>query len=165
MNEEKKGKGGLIVLILALLLVCIGLGSFIFINKDKLIEKENVVDCDDKEDKTDIDDVTDLEEETTEIGDNSEDNSNEDNYTEKVYYLDGSTIVLFKSGKCLTANSQEYTPHCTYNIDNNILNLTRTTIGSNDGSQSTYVYNIIIENNEEYIVLSTDDKYKYKLLK
>lgn len=41
MEEKKKSNAGLIVLIVILLLACAGMGSFIFINKDKLTAKEN----------------------------------------------------------------------------------------------------------------------------
>ncbi len=39
MEEKKKSNGGLIVLIIILLLICIGMGAFIFVNKDKLFVK------------------------------------------------------------------------------------------------------------------------------
>ena len=41
MEEKKKSNVGLIVLVVILLLACIGMGAFIFINKDKLISKES----------------------------------------------------------------------------------------------------------------------------
>lgn len=41
MEEKKKCNGGLIVLVVILLLACAGMGTFIFINKDKLTAKEN----------------------------------------------------------------------------------------------------------------------------
>ena len=41
MEEKKKSNAGLIVLVVILLLACIGMGSFIFINKDKLTAKGN----------------------------------------------------------------------------------------------------------------------------
>lgn len=41
MEEKKKGNVGLIVLVVILLLACAGMGTFIFINKDKLTAKEN----------------------------------------------------------------------------------------------------------------------------
>ena len=41
MEEKKKSNKGLIVLVVILLLVCAGMGTFIFINKDKLTAKEN----------------------------------------------------------------------------------------------------------------------------
>ena len=41
MEEKKKSNAGLIVLVGILLLTCAGMGAFIFINKDKLIAKEN----------------------------------------------------------------------------------------------------------------------------
>ncbi len=41
MEEKKKNSVGFIILAIILLLACIGMGAFIFINKDKLITKEN----------------------------------------------------------------------------------------------------------------------------
>ena len=41
MEEKKKSNAGLIVLVVILLIACAGMGAFIFINKDKLIVKEN----------------------------------------------------------------------------------------------------------------------------
>ena len=41
MEEKKKSNVGLIILVVILLLACAGMGSFIFINKDKLTAKEN----------------------------------------------------------------------------------------------------------------------------
>jgi len=40
MEEKKKSNVGLIVLVVILLLACVGMGAFIFINKDKLTAKE-----------------------------------------------------------------------------------------------------------------------------
>ena len=41
MEEKKKSNGGLIVLVIILLLACVGMGTFIFINKDKIMSKES----------------------------------------------------------------------------------------------------------------------------
>ena len=41
MEEKKKSNVGLIIIVVILLLACAGMGAFIFINKDKLITKEN----------------------------------------------------------------------------------------------------------------------------
>ena len=41
MEESKKNSGGLIVLVVILLIACVGMGAFIFINKDNLTAKEN----------------------------------------------------------------------------------------------------------------------------
>lgn len=41
MEEKQKSNVGLIILVVVLLLVCAGMGTFIFINKDKLTAKEN----------------------------------------------------------------------------------------------------------------------------
>lgn len=42
MEQKKKGSKGLVILIVILLLVCGGMGAFIFVNKDKLTAKENI---------------------------------------------------------------------------------------------------------------------------
>ena len=41
MEEKKKSNVGLIILVVILLLTCVGMGAFIFVNKDKLTTKEN----------------------------------------------------------------------------------------------------------------------------
>lgn len=41
MEEKKKSNVGLIILVVILLLSCVGMGAFIFINKDKLTAKDN----------------------------------------------------------------------------------------------------------------------------
>ena len=41
MEEKKKSNVGLIILVVILLLLCVGMGAFIFINKDKLTAKDN----------------------------------------------------------------------------------------------------------------------------
>ena len=41
MEEKKKSNVGLIILVVILLLACAGMGTFIFVNKDKLTTKEN----------------------------------------------------------------------------------------------------------------------------
>ena len=41
MEEKKKSNVGLIVLVVILLLACVGMGAFIFVNKDKLITKNS----------------------------------------------------------------------------------------------------------------------------
>ena len=41
MEEKKKSNVGLIVLVVILLLACVGMGAFIFVNKDKIMSKEN----------------------------------------------------------------------------------------------------------------------------
>lgn len=60
MEEKKKSNAGLIILVVILLLACVGMGAFIFINKDKLtsnettskIEEGNKEDSEEKELKT-----------------------------------------------------------------------------------------------------------------
>jgi len=41
MEEKKKSNAGLIVLVVILLLACVGMGAFIFINKDVIFNEEN----------------------------------------------------------------------------------------------------------------------------
>ena len=41
MEEKKKSNAGLIVLVVILLLACVGMGAFIFINKDAIFNGEN----------------------------------------------------------------------------------------------------------------------------
>ncbi len=40
MEEKKKSNVGLVVLIVILLIACVGMGAFIFVNKDKIMSKE-----------------------------------------------------------------------------------------------------------------------------
>ena len=92
MYEKKKGNAGLIICIVILLLICVGMGTFIFINKDKLIAKEKAettVKNDDKDVVVEVSEKTAGAEETTDIDDSK--------YTDSVYGLNGSTIVLFKT--------------------------------------------------------------------
>lgn len=49
MEEKKKSNVGLIILVVVLLLACVGMGVFIFINKDKLTAKENTSQIHEKE--------------------------------------------------------------------------------------------------------------------
>ena len=43
MEEKKKGNGGLIVFVVILLLACVGMGAFIFINKDKIFSSDSTI--------------------------------------------------------------------------------------------------------------------------
>ena len=161
MEEKKKGNVGLIILVVILLIACIGMGAFIFINIDKIMVKTTTEATEKKNnqevDKTD--DVEDVEEPTITPADDSK-------YTEKVYSMNNESIVLFKSGKCVVKNNLEYTAHCTYSIENNTVTITRRATGPNNGSESTYVYNIVQdEAQDEYIELSTDSSQRYKYLK
>ena len=49
MEEKKKSNVGLIILVVILLLACVGMGVFIFINKDKLTAKESTSQIQEKE--------------------------------------------------------------------------------------------------------------------
>ena len=49
MEEKKKSNVGLIILVVILLLACVGMGAFIFVNKDKLNAKENISQIQDNE--------------------------------------------------------------------------------------------------------------------
>lgn len=57
MEEKKKGNKGLVILVVVLVLACVGMGTFIFINKDKLTAKENTKTTV-KNEKKDINDST-----------------------------------------------------------------------------------------------------------
>ena len=161
MEEKKKGNIGLIILVIILLIACIGMGSFIFINKDKITKeaKSDTVEANNKIDNTAKEEE--IEEETTTSNTATEENS----YIEKVYSMNNETIVLFKSGNCVVKSNLEYTAHCKYTIDNNVITMTRHITGPNDGSEKTFTYNIIEETYDEYIELSTDKNQRYKLLK
>ena len=52
MEEKKKSNVGLIVLVVILLLACAGMGAFIFVNKDKLMSKENTATTANNENKS-----------------------------------------------------------------------------------------------------------------
>ena len=88
------------------------------------------------------------------------------NNVEKVYGWNKESITLFKSGNCVVVDEYEYTASCKYTLENNTLTITRKNAGAGDGSEKTYTYNITTDNNnEEYIVLSTNAEKKYKLFK
>lgn len=91
MDEKKKGNAGLIICIVILLLICVGMGTFIFINKDKLITKENTeitVKNDDKDVVEEVPEKPADAEETADIDDSK--------YTDSVYGLNGSTMFYLK---------------------------------------------------------------------
>ena len=52
MEEKKKSNAGLIILIIILLLACVGMGAFIFVNKDKIMSKENTTTKTEKKETT-----------------------------------------------------------------------------------------------------------------
>ena len=59
MEEKKKSNAGLIIFVVILLLACVGMGTFIFINKDKLLTKDNnSINDNQKNNKTDEENVT-----------------------------------------------------------------------------------------------------------
>ena len=51
MEEKQKSSVGLVVLVVILLLACVGMGAFIFVNKDKLISKESTQTTNKEEEK------------------------------------------------------------------------------------------------------------------
>ena len=161
MDEKKKGNAGLIICIVILLLICVGMGTYIFINKDKLIAKEKAettVKNDDKDVVEEVSEKTVDAEETTDIDDSK--------YTDSVYGLNGSTIVLFKTGKCVMADTSHYTAHCRYYIEDKIVNITRTSLAPGNGTEVEDMYTMTTDNNGiEYIESSTNKDLKYKLLK
>ena len=168
MEERKKGNIGIIIIMVILLLACIGMGCFIFINKDKLTAKENaeVIKNIDKESTTKS--TNDTKEEYTEKVDDSNNVSNIDDekYIEKVYSLDNDSFIFFKSGNCVIKTGLEYTTHCKYYLENNIINITSRRTGISKGDEYNSTYKIVTDNNnEEYIELSTDSTKRYKYLK
>ena len=119
--------------------------------KEETTEKETV--------KEEIKDTTNCKEEKAE--ETTIDNSNT---VEKVYGWYNDTITLFKSGKCVVTKGSEYTNACKYTINNNTLTMTRRETGPNNGTETTYIYNITTDsNNTEYLELSTNKETKYKL--
>ena len=51
MEEKQKSSVGLVVLVVILLLACVGMGAFIFVNKYKLISKESTQTTNKEEEK------------------------------------------------------------------------------------------------------------------
>ena len=51
MEEKQKSSVGLVVPVVILLLACVGMGAFIFVNKDKLISKESTQTTNKEEEK------------------------------------------------------------------------------------------------------------------
>lgn len=92
MEEKKKGNGGLIILIVILLLLCVGMGCFIFINKDKLFEKETEKTISEKE-KTEK--TTEVTKEVKERIERFIDVATTLNYGNNVmpYFMDGATSL------------------------------------------------------------------------
>ena len=54
MEEKKKSNVGLIIFVVILLLACVGMGAFIFVNKDKLNAKENISQIQDNEESKSV---------------------------------------------------------------------------------------------------------------
>ena len=167
-NEKKKGKGSVVVIII-LLLIIIGLCGFICY--DKFLSNNSKVDAEvenketkkevEKETYTDKDEVEGVEEATTE---------DTNGYVEKVYSWSENnttrTIVLFKSGSCVSTSNYEYTAHCKYKIENNKLILTTHKAGINRGEE--YVINYLItqdESNQEIIKQEDNPEIILKYLK
>ncbi len=166
-NEKKKGKGSLVVIII-LLLIIIGLCGFICY--DKFLSNNSKVDAevDNKETKKEVETDTDTDKEETEEATTVEEDTN--GYVEKVYSWSENnttrTIVLFKSGSCVSTSNYEYTAHCTYKIDNNKLILTTTKAGISRGEE--YVINYLIthdESNQEIIKQEDHPEIVLKYLK
>ena len=126
MEEKKKGNGGLIILIVILLLICVGMGCFIFINKDKLMAKETTEVSESKDNESENNNIKDSKEESTTQEDTivSNETENDNRYTEKVYSMDNDSFIFFKSGNCVIKSNLEYTAHCKYYIENNVIHIT-----------------------------------------
>ena len=168
MEEKKKGNGGLIILIVILLLVCVGMGCFIFINKDKLMAKETTEVSESKDNESENNNIKDSKEESTTQEDTivSNETANDNRYTEKVYSMDNNSFIFFKSGNCVIKSNLEYTAHCKYYIENNVIHITSRSTGTSRGDEHDSAYNIVVDNNnDEYIELSTNNNKRYKYLK
>lgn len=167
MEEKKKVNVGLIILMVILLIACIGMGCFIFINKDKLIEKENAEVAEnmnkESEAKSDNNKEENTKEETVTNNISIEDDGK---YIEKVYSMNNDSFIFFKSGNCVITSGLEYTAHCKYYVENNTINITSRSTGTSRGDEHNSIYKIVTDdNNDEYIELSTDSNKRYKYLK
>ena len=168
MEEKKKGKGSVVVIII-LLLIIIGLCGFIYY--DKFLSNNSKVDAevDNKETKKEVEKETDTDKEEVEI---EEEATAEDTngYVEKVYSWSENgntrTIVLFKSGSCVSTSNYEYTAKCRYKIENNKIIITSTRAGISRGEE--YVINYLItydESNQEIIKQEDHPEIVLKYLK
>ena len=92
MEEKKKSNAGLIVLVVILLLACAGMGTFIFVNKDKLTAKENTTTT-----------VKNEKKETNEKTEKSSDRLN--NINQRLYSVDSE---MHKQRYQLLMNDMEY---------------------------------------------------------
>lgn len=170
-NEKKKHPVLMTAIIILLLFAFTGIGfavgSMYIVGDAKAGIVKNCKSTENASNEKTTKKETKTQEETTTQEDTSTNQSVEDDnkYTERVYSSDDSSIVLFKSGKCVLKNKLEYTANCSYNIDNNTITITSHRTGPGDNTEYTSTYNTTTENNEEYIVLSTDNNKKYKLLK
>ncbi len=80
--------------------------------------------------------------------------------------MNNDSFIFFKSGNCVIKSGLEYTAHCKYYVENNIINITSTSTGTSRGDEHNSTYKIITNDiNEEYIELSTDSNKRYKYLK
>lgn len=88
MEEKKKGNGGLVALVIILLLACIGMGAFIFINKDKLIAKED--------------------------GKTTIENKNKDSNkgSQKDTNVETNAIIIFDGSKSINSDVKDYSLSC-----------------------------------------------------
>ena len=125
MEENKKGNSGLIVIIVILLIMCVGMGCFIFINKDKLIANEKIETIENKDIINEYDNNNTIEDDNTQEDTSTTNTTEEDSkYIEKVYSMNNDSFIFFKSGKCVIKSGLEYTAHCKYYIENNVIHIT-----------------------------------------
>ena len=172
-NVEKKNNGLLVTCLVIVLMAVCSAGGFLIgtaktvtkynNNLEKNITESKTEKETEKEETTEKEtikeDTTNCKEEKTE--ETTIDNSNT---VEKVYGWYDNTITLFKSGKCVVTKGSEYTNACKYTINNNTLTMTSRETGPNNGTETTYTYNITTDsNNTEYLELSTNKETKYKL--
>lgn len=164
-NTEKKGCNKVLVVIL--LLIIVGLAGFICY--DKLVNNKTTK-CEKelKELKNKQNSSNKKKEEKAKDENKKEDTTTSDDskHAEKVYADgNGTTIVLFKSGNCIVAGTNEFTPDCTYYIENNKVLLTRSATGPSDGSKKTYTYSISVDGSEEYLQSDDNQNTRFKCLK
>ena len=171
-NNQKSGKGKTVAIIILTILL---LGAVAYIAYDKVLNKEN------ENYKNEVQDLKNqlnsLKTENTQLKNSvTEQNTTTDNqnaktdnngYIDAVYSISNtdytSTVVLFKSGKCVSNSHMEYNL-CTYDIKGDKLNLHfKGSMLSGDGNPYTETYNILKHDMMEFIKItdgSNNDELK-----
>ena len=171
-KNQKRGKGKTVAIVILLILL---LGAIGYITYDKALNKET------ENYKNEVQDLKkqlnslkteneQIKNSTTEQSTNTENqNINDENneYIDAVYSISTtdytSTVVLFKSGKCVSNSHMEYNL-CTYDIKGDKLNLHfGGSMLSGDGNPYTKTYNILKHDMMEFIKItdgSNNDELK-----